>query len=666
GATLFKNAKSLKEIPQSVSVLTRQQMDDRNIGTVEKALGEVPGIYIENYGSDISRPGIIWSRGSQMYLQFDGVSTNSEGTFFRDSGNQADMEIYDRLEVLKGPAGLLSGVGSPSGVANLVRKRPQRELMRSASVSAGSWNNYHATVDVGGPLDAQGRLRARAVLAGQNRDFFYSPGWSKNWTAYGILEYDLTPDTTLAVSLTHTENHGNPWWTGQPLDSNGQFLDISRSKRIGTDWNQRRNRNDEFFVELDHRFNEKWTLKATGRYTKRKGSSFEAHPYSAVDSHTALATWRLVMSDEKRENLGGDIHLDGTFDMLGRQHELTLGYTLDRYESDVDELVQSLGKHNVFDFPWDKATVRASAGNMSPSRSKVTQSGWYGVTRLKLSDPLTLVLGVRVSDYTPYGWSAAAGWSKRNDATKGEVTPYAGLVYDLNRQITLYASYADVFQPQRVYGIDGILEPVLGWQIKGGVKGEFFNGRLNTSLALFEINKENEAMLDDAHVGCGPSLGDCYKASGLTRTRGWEIEASGSPLPHLQLSAGYTRSESIIRKSATPNQIGTRTPTYVPEHLVKLWGKYRFSEGFLAGFDLGAGARWQSGIWRTLSKNTIRQGAYALVDASIGYRFSPLTELALNINNVFDKKYYARLGGNEVYTMYGEPRSWMLTVRSSF
>jgi outer membrane receptor for ferric coprogen and ferric-rhodotorulic acid len=184
---------------------------------------------------------------------------------------------------------LLSGVGSPSGVANLVRKRPQRELMRSASVSAGSWNNYHATIDVGGPLDAQSRLRARAVLAGQNRDFFYSPGWSKNWTAYGILEYDLTPDTTLAVSFIHTENRGNSWWTGQPLDSDGRLLDISRSTGFGADWNRRHNRNDELFIELDTRFNEAWALKATGHYTKRRKDVFEAINRGPVDSQTALA-----------------------------------------------------------------------------------------------------------------------------------------------------------------------------------------------------------------------------------------------------------------------------------------------------------------------------------------------------------------------------------------
>ncbi|OZI71412.1 TonB-dependent siderophore receptor [Bordetella genomosp. 12] len=675
GTSIFKGAKSLREIPQSVSVLTRQQLDDRDINSLEDALRVMPGISVSTYGGNPGNNGLIWSRGQQIdAYQYDGVVSSLSTSTGDGGGSQSDMAIYDRVELLRGPAGLLTGAGRPSGTVNLVRKRPRKEFGGSAAISAGSWDNYHSTVDVTGPLNEDGSLRGRAVLAGQDRNFSYSPAWNTNWTAYGVLEYDFTPHTTLGVSYTRSENRGNNWWTGQPTYSDGRFLDISRSKRIGVDWNRQANQNDEFSADLTHTFENEWVAKVTGRYAQRHSQYLETYPTSAVNPSNDMATWYARKGSGEDEAMGIDISLSGPFELFGARHDAVLGYSAERYEYDRSLRGATIGSRNVFDPAISRADAlnRLSSLTATRSRYKADQSGWYGMTRFSLSDSVKLITGARISDYNAHSWSAANGWSKSPNEASGRVSPYGGIVFDVTNQVSLYTSYADIFRPNTNYGKDGVLAPRVGWQVETGAKGEFFDGRLNASLAVFQIREKNQPMLDATSTGCGPTAGSCYTSAGLTRSRGWEMEISGSPMPNLQLVASYTNSDAIILNAANKSTIGQRVQNELPKQTATFWAYYRLPEGPLAGLNLGLGARWQSKVWYGTSAEEAagvairRQAPYVVVDALVGYQLTPRTEISLNVRNLFDKTYYSRLSYTSYYTTYGEPRSAMLTLRTRF
>lgn len=339
GASIFKGAKSLKEIPQSISVMTRQQMDEQSLDTLEEAVSRMPGVSVSTYGGGPGNGGIVWVRGQQVSsYQFDGVTSSLAGYTGDTAGGHSDMAIYDRIELLRGPAGLLNGAGQAAGTINLVRKRPGHQFGGAFSLSAGSWSNYHGTLDVTGPLNEQGTLRGRFVLAAQDRDFFYAPSTNQNWTAYGALDYDLSSTTTLGLAFIRNQNKGNNWWTGQPTYSDGRFLGTDRSKRLGVDWNDQENKNNDFVMDLSHKFTNGWSFRAVTRYATRDNNYLETYTSSAVNPLNNTASWTARQGYGDDKSFGYDINLSGPFSLLGRSHDVVLGYSGEKSEYDRYQL----------------------------------------------------------------------------------------------------------------------------------------------------------------------------------------------------------------------------------------------------------------------------------------------------------------------------------------
>lgn len=335
---------------------------------------------------------------------------------------------------------------------------------------------------------------------------------------------------------------------------------------------------------------------------------------------------------------------------------------------------QSLGALDVFNpgFTEGPVTAQLNALGYGRNRYEENRSGWYGMTRFSISDPLKVIVGARISNYEVFNWSQADGWVKGANTASNEISPYGGLVYELNPQISLYGSYTDVFRPSSNYGKNGILDPIVGWQVEAGAKGTFFNGNLNASFAVFQLNETNRPIVDTANVGCGPTATTCYISTGLTRTRGFEAEVSGSPVRNLQIAASYTNSDTLYIRDGNPTNVGQRVNTQKPKHQLALWGRYKFTEGMLDKFTFGGGLRWQSKTWwgtpaeLASGIETRKQAPYGLVDAQVAYQIDPSTDVTLNIRNLLDKSYYSRVSYTSFYTIYGEPRSAMLTLRKKF
>jgi outer membrane receptor for ferric coprogen and ferric-rhodotorulic acid len=275
--------------------------------------------------------------------------------------------------------------------------------------------------------------------------------------------------------------------------------------------------------------------------------------------------------------------------------------------------------------------------------------------RFSLADPVTLVLGGRMSWWN----QSAPGARQRIDP---EFTPYGGLIVDLDRQWSLYGSYAQVFQPQSQLTREGKpLDPVTGTNYEAGVKGALADGALNVSLAVFQIQQKNRAQQDPDW----PCVGNnCYYISGgEVRSRGFEAEASGQVTPHWTVAAGYTFNTSKYLSDSVSN--GQPFASFTPKHIFRLWTNYALPV-MERRLSVGGGVRMQSGYSTVSGPVTLRQGGYTLVDLRMAYRLDKHLTAALNVNNLFDRRYYQSLSGTSWNNRYGEPRNVMLTLRAQY
>lgn len=650
--TLTKGAQSLREIPQSVSVMTRQQMDDQGLTTVAEALSYVTGMTPSDY------------EGTEKFsARGFGTSTQYDGLPQQDYSPHMDLAIYDRVEILRGPSGLLTGTGEPGGIVNYVRKRPLDMAHFSASASVGSWNHRRIEVDGGGPLNGAGTLRGRLVGAYEAEDKFYDYGRSEPTTLYGVLEYDFTPNTTLGVTAAYNQRrfrnfNGLPLYADDSLPARDDYVGPSKMSNMDT---------YDLGADLTHRFGGGWELKAAylHRDTRYRGySAFVTAPLDVETGRSGMSVGRIA-NDFKWDQ--GDIHVSGPVRMLGRDHTLTLGYNYARYDSTTGSRFATLADWDPlhdhdFGAIYDQPVI-------NKSNSITTQSGLYATGRFKLADPLTLVLGGRWTDYSEKSRDVspvASDYTRSAANVSNEFTPFGGVVWDVSKQVSVYASYADIFVPQSQKDYTGqTLKPRVGWQTEAGIKGEFFDGRLNASLAVFRIRDQNRAMTDEAHIGCdGTVNGTCYRPAGKVQSQGWEAEVSGSPAPGWDISAGYTYTNAKYLQDSNPANVGQRFAADVlPKHLFKLWTQYRFGRddfgGALVGWRVGTGVQAQSDVYTS----SMRQGGYMTVSARVGYQINKNWDAALSVNNLFNREYLRTPGYGIFYNIYGAPRNAMLTVR---
>ncbi|THF66950.1 TonB-dependent siderophore receptor [Pseudothauera nasutitermitis] len=660
-ATIGKTAQTLREIPQSVSVITRQRMDDQQLTSVTSALRTATGVISTGY-YDQEAPS---ARGFNMNEQHDGVPQQGGS-----SGLAPDLAIYDRIEILRGSSGLLSGSGEPGGAVNYVRKRPQAEFGVGAALAAGSWNNRRATVDVNVPLSEDGSFRGRVVGAYQERDFFYDVAHNRRSTTFITLEYDLTPRTTIGASHTYVKRDGHAFW-GLPTYTDGSFVK-SRSAFVGPDTGYLM-KVEESSVDIRHRFDNGWEAKGALSKRAHRFDGYGAYNNTGgVDRATGLGGLAIGLIQSTTRRDGADISVSGPVELFGRSHVLAFGYNKAIQDYTGGANYVSAGNVDLFNDHDFDALLPTRVINKSQTVTE--QSGYYGMARIKLADPLTLVLGGRWTDYESKSRAvrpAKAAWTRSKAEADGEFTPYGGLIWDFSRAISLYASYTDIFVPQTQMDVGGkVLDPRVGWQGEVGVKGEFFDGALNASLAAFRIRDKNRAMTDTTHIGCGgTSTGTCYTAAGLVQSQGWEAEVSGSPAPGWDLSAGYTYNQTEYLRDTSAANVGERFNSATPRHLLKLWAHYRFDhrpfDGALAGWSVGAGLRAQSGIYFGTSTATVKrreQPGYAVAALQVGYRANRHWNATLAVNNLFDRRYFELVSGTGFANIYGEPRNVMLTL----
>ena len=665
--TVGKGVQTLREIPQSVSVVTRQKMDDQNLDTIDAVLANTTGITM--YDSPMGGR-YVYSRGFMVdTYQFDGVN---RAMFYPQANSfTSNTAMLDRVEIVRGATGLLQGTGSPGAAINMVRKRPLAEKQVQLALGAGRWNDVRGEVDVTGPLNEAGSIRGRVVAAHEQRDYFYDVADSRTDVLYGVLEFDLAPGSKLTTGASYEKLKSTPFFSGMPRYRDGSDPKLPRSAYLGADWNRWDSRQTAAFAEFEHRFDADWSLKASANYTREQHDVKYMFNLGALNPATMAGMMMYAgVFDYGTTNKGLDLSLDGKFNAFGRRHGFSAGVSTNRLESDSDYSLAMMKlpnsalqpNHGVAE-PSD-AWIRKEQYGGGHSLTSMTQTGAYGVARFSVSDQLTVVAGARVSNFKSTSVYRDTGEVYLDPSREnGVVTPYGGVIYAFDKRWSGYASVSDIFQPQNQRTAEGaLLEPLKGRNLEVGVKGELFDGKVNTSLALFRIEQRNRAEADLVNI-CTSGT-ECYFSAGKVRSEGVDAEISGEVAQGWQLFAGYTLNNFKYLEQ-TSNAGVMFASTYSPRHMLRAWSDYRLP-GALQKWSVGGGVNFQTQSSRVTRDVTVAQGAYALWSARAAYQIDRNWTAALSVTNLLDKRYYQTVGAPAWGNFYGEPRKAALTLRARF
>lgn len=653
---------TLRETPQSVSVITRQQIEDGNLNDITEVMERTPGVVVNSMGPAGSDSNSIYVRGFAVRsIQVDGVNRADSYGFREDL---ADTVTYDRVEVVRGATGLMSGVGDPGATINLIRKKPTRETRRSITLKAGSWDNYRAELDVSSSLSDSGNVRGRFVTAYQEGHSHIDRQSLDRQVAYGILEWDITEQTMLTLGAEYQDmnndeagNHGFPMF-----NSDGSHFKPSRSFNSAADWSYHKRDGKTLFAGLEHAFDNGWLVKLNAEHSRRSyDDAFATAASGTVNPDgSGISTWSGRWAGEPRQT-SFDLSASNGFTLLGREHDLYLGAS--HYKAYHRSYGYPLWTIQSIDniHTWDGSLPIPSAIHTRSSVSALDerQTALLASTRWSLSDAASLITGVRVIDWQSdeVSRSLSTGDVSRTAREKnGVVTPYIGLVYDLSEDWSAYASYTTIFNPSdRIDRNGSYLDPEEGENYELGIKGELWDKRLTTAFSIFEVRQDNLAVPDGDNPA--PDGSQAYRAESGTKTRGFEVEVAGEVLPAWQVAASYTYAE--IEDS---NDV--RMLTEVPRDTFKLFTSYRIAS--LDNLKVGGSVRWQGAeYYRGAGPNgeTFRQGDYTLVDLMAQYAVTPNVTAALNLNNIFDEHYYTAISARG---WYGTPRNATASLRFDF
>jgi TonB-dependent siderophore receptor len=530
---------SPRETPQSMTVITRQQLDDQQLLSVTDALKAVPGIVLSHDDSDRH---FLYSRGfSTTIVQVDGLRSYDQDTS-ASFLTQVDTVTLDRVEVVRGANGLLKGVGNPSATINLVLKRPTNEFKGYASASAGSWNRYRGEADVSGPLNAEGSLRARAVAAFESRDDFSDYYHKEAQTFYGIVEYDLTPQTLIDAGLEYQYAHTDgSTYGGIPLFwSDGTRFIADRSFSPSSKDAYLESKSRKLFADVKQQISDDWQahVRLTSSRLIRDMLVRQIYAATGPDKATGDAVLANQKFDPDRKAVGIDAQVTGRVDFGGWDADLIGGYSWTRGVLNRTDTIKN-GTTNLYSWDGDIAPLDDWSGaSVTRRRTVERETSLYGTARLRPVDGLSLILGANLATYKLR--DVANGVLSRRMDENGRFVPYAGLVYDFTPNLSIYASYTDIFSPATVYDAnDNLLDPVTGSNYEAGIKGAFLDGRLNASVAGFYIKQDNVAV---AIPGVRtPSGAQAYEGTDGITSKGVEFEVSGEILPGWQVQGGYAR-----------------------------------------------------------------------------------------------------------------------------
>lgn len=648
---------SVRETPQSVTVITQQRIRDQNLTTIADVVRNTAGVSVVEV-DDVRN--VFNARGFEIKnYQIDSVPLS--WSLAGDSGETiVDMSIYERVEIVRGATGLLTGAGDPSASINLVRKHADaRDFQGALTAALGSWDKRLVEADVSGAANG-GAIRGRLVAKYENRDTYFDRQNTEKHVFYGVAEADLTESTLLRVGASRQDTAPNAaFWGALPtFYTDGGRTDLPVSTNTAADWAYWDTTNTNYFANLAHTFANGWNVSFNYNRLINEQDSQLFYVYGAIDRATGAgaATWPYKSVGETTQD-SFDVQLHGDFPLFGRAHEFTLGALHSKQESDVVNF--AAGGPNAFlpltslyafdgDFPKpDFATTPTLYTD-----NETEQTGVFAATRLNLTDALKVIGGVRLSSWERSGINGGAPDNYKAD----DVTiPYFGVLYDLTPSHRLYGSYTEIFQPQNLRDINAqVLEPITGKAYEIGLKSAYLNDALQSTVAVFKIQQDGVGQATGQMVPGSTPPEQAYAPADGAESAGFEVELVGRLRPNWDLSASYAQFE-------VEDATGAEVNTDQPRKSFALFTTYRF-EGPLEGLSLGGGVTWRDTIYSLAAnpvsgaQERIEQDAFALVNLMARYDVTDAVTVQVNVDNLFDETYYSQISYFSQYR-YGAPRN---------
>lgn len=640
---------TIRATPQSISAVTRAQIEDFQLNDVNSLLNTVTGVTTQFIDTDR----VYYSaRGFDIQtFQIDGIGVPFA---FGVQTGSIDTAVYDHIEVVRGAPGLLSSTGNPSAVVNFVRKRPARTLSATANAQYGSYDALRLQGDVNVPLVQDGSIRARGVGVFVDEDSYLDRKHLRRWTGYGIVEADLGPDTVISAGYGHQDHRsrGALWGSVPQLYSDGTRIDLPRSANTAPEWAGWGVIDRQIFGDITHSFGDGWVARfsAIRRATSERDELYYVYSYPDRVTGLGLLQYPGAFKAQTR-NLTLEGYVTGPLTLFGRDHDVMLGLNrsaqqyrqFSSYDNaaigaapPLQDLLNGVASRPNFpanyDLSLDRHTTRETA---------------YGLIRLNLSDALKLMIG---GNYT-HAVSEGFAYGVETNFNNRRFLPFVGAVYDLTPNISAYASFATIFNPQIETDIDNrVLAPIKGDNLEAGLKGEWFDGRLNATATVFQTRQDNTAQAAGFANGRTISIGVDARSQGI------ELDIGGQFAPGLQVSGGYT----VMR---VDGENGDPVRTFVPRNTGRL--NVSYSPPSFDRLKVGAAVQYQSRIYVASTpapgvSTRLTQGSYAIVDLLASYRLTDQISLAANLRNLTNAKYLTGLTYDAGF--YGAPRTILGTV----
>lgn len=640
---------SLREIPQSVSIITNRQVKDRNVDTFDQLARKTPGLRV--LSNDDGRSS-VYARGYE-YSEYniDGLPAQMQSI----NGTLPNLFAFDRVEVMRGPSGLFDSSGEMGGIVNLVRKRPTKAFQGHMAAGFGTHKQYKAEADVSGSLNSDGSVRGRVMVQTVGASPRPAEKNNRHETFYAAADWDINPDTVLGAGYLYQQRHLAPY-NGLPADADGKLPSLPQHAFVGADWNKFKMHSHDVFADLKHYFGNGGYGKVGMRYSDRKADSNYTFAGSKLNN-AGKADVAGLGTDIKQKAFAVDASYSRPFALGNTANEFVIGADYNRFRSTNEQGRSTVASNIALDGFHSVSYVdliqNARAGAHGYKHTLDTENldkfGVYGKSVFHPADGLSLISGGRLGHY-----KIESGDGKTlHKASRTKFTGYAGAVYDIDGSNSLYASFSQLYTPQTSLGTDGkLLKPRQGNQFEIGYKGSYMDDRLNTRVSLYRLKDKNAA------APLNPNNKKTrYAALGKRVMEGVETEISGAMTPKWQIHAGYSYLHSQIKTAANSRDDGIFL--LMPKHSANLWTTYQVTPDL----TIGGGVNAMSGI---TSSAGMHAGGYATFDAMAAYRFTPKLKLQINADNIFNRHYYARVGGTNTFNIPGSERSLTANLRYSF
>lgn len=661
-----KTSMPLVETSQSVSVVTRQQMDDQGSQTVAQAMRYTPGVLTNPYGATHRYDYVAmrgFNDGSVDNIYVDGLkSMGDNGTY---STMQVDPYFLERIDILKGPSSVLYGRSSPGGLVALTTKKPQFTPYHQLQATVGTQGQRGMGFDFSGPVDDDKRIAYRLTGLADASDTQFDHSKEERYAIAPAISIDFSEDTSLTLQayLQHDPNGG--YHGGNPADGmlhqrNGLRLsDHFFEGEPGIDHYERTQQS--FSYQFEHRFNDVFTARQNFRYQDSDVSMDQVYSAGWADADSNILNRAYTGGDERLHSYIIDNMLQAEFFTGAAKHTLLLGADYQRRKADV------AWRYGTVD-PLDAGNPQYGNGNLqvlgeNRYQRRLQQTGVYLQDLVEL-DQWRFSLGLR-QDWVKVSEENRDSDTKASDQ-RSRFTTRAGVLYLFENGIAPYISYSESFNPNTVSDQDGRpLAPTEGTQWEAGIKYQPPGSDNLFTASVFRIEQENLASKQPNE--------DFYRPVGEVRSQGLELEAHVQLTDSLKLLGGYTFTDIEYSKSMPSLVSGSldnkgNSPTQAPKQMLSLWADYNFHQGALDGLRLGGGVRYVGYSWVD-AENSMKVPSYTLFDASIGYDLGKIglagVDVRLNANNLTNESYITSCASLN-YCYMGEERNVSATVSYQF